>query len=560
MSIKLDLSAFKHVKSDDKCTELLHKDGHTLRLAHGSLSKDNQAQLKALAGATKPKEQVKEESEQPQMMARGGSVLDEEQPPATDGFESMAETNRVMADPGMELQGGQPVSPESINTQAAMPGNPNYPDPVQTVDAVSAAPQEQGIAEQQAMASPEAQQPQMQQQQAPTQDLMQQGYKDALAGIDKAAEAKAMQAVQQSAALKADMEAKNTAMTEYKNNYATLERERMAHMQDIRDGHVDPDKYWDSHSKVATGIGIILAGFNPTNNPNAAINFLKHNMELNIQAQKENLGAKQNLLSANLRQFGNLKDAMDMTRIMQSDVLQNKLAIAAANAASPAAAAAALQAKGQLEMDAGQLFQKLSANKTVASLVNQAQQDPSKIPAAIQALEAVDPKRAAQMRGRFIPGVGLANTEEGAKGLREMGTTVKTVQDGVKRLKEIAKMSGKSMNPKAIAEADTIRSAMIGQLRVPVTGPGAMSDGERELLQRMIPDVTSMMSLDSSNKKRLDTLEQRITGQFRNQAQLNGINVPGVAKSADPKQAAAEWLSKNPNHPKAAEVKKRLGQ
>ena len=64
MSIKLDLSKFKHISSDDKSTTLEHKDGHRLCLAHGGLSKDNKKQLEALAKAAK--------SEEPVKMAEGG--------------------------------------------------------------------------------------------------------------------------------------------------------------------------------------------------------------------------------------------------------------------------------------------------------------------------------------------------------------------------------------------------------------------------------------------------------------------------------------------------------
>lgn len=54
--ISLDLSKFKHVKSDKHTTTLRHKDGHMLTVAHGSLGKDGQAQLKALASdEEKPK-------------------------------------------------------------------------------------------------------------------------------------------------------------------------------------------------------------------------------------------------------------------------------------------------------------------------------------------------------------------------------------------------------------------------------------------------------------------------------------------------------------------------
>ncbi len=53
MSIKLDLNQFKHKDSGKDCTTLEHKDGHTLVISHGKLSKEHRAQLEALQKATK---------------------------------------------------------------------------------------------------------------------------------------------------------------------------------------------------------------------------------------------------------------------------------------------------------------------------------------------------------------------------------------------------------------------------------------------------------------------------------------------------------------------------
>lgn len=69
MSVKLDLSQFKHVKSDDKSTTLKHKDGHLLTLAHNVLPKPHQEQLKALSkvpqeAATEGQKQEDQDSSQ----------------------------------------------------------------------------------------------------------------------------------------------------------------------------------------------------------------------------------------------------------------------------------------------------------------------------------------------------------------------------------------------------------------------------------------------------------------------------------------------------------------
>lgn len=393
------------------------------------------------------------------------------------------------------------------------------------------------------------------------------GDNSQVAAINQMANVQAQLGNQQAEILRQQIDTQNQAKVEYKQQYDLLEAERQAHMADIKAAHIDPNQYWTgdkngngSHSKIMAGIGMILAGFNPTNKPNAAIDFINKQMEMNLEAQKQNLNSEHNLLQANLRQFGNYKDAADMTRIMQSDIVHNQLLEAAAKAQSPMAKAQVMMAAAQIKGNIDNLQQTLAANQTVNRLMT----DPKNIPTALAILDQSDPKRANDLRSKWIPNVGIASTAEGAKGVREMGATVSTVRDSVAKLREIAKRSGKSLSLNDRAEADTIRNMLIGQLRVPITGPGAMSEGEREILMATIPDVVSITSLDSSNKKRLDTLENKVINQYKNMLQLNGMNpnvIQGERKSVQDQSAQAlKWAKANPNNPKAQQILKYLGQ
>ncbi len=75
--INLDLSQFKHVKTEKGMTTLRHKAGHELKLAHSSLSPDNQKQLAALSKIAKDTETpLQADSQKHNQMAKGGDVLD----------------------------------------------------------------------------------------------------------------------------------------------------------------------------------------------------------------------------------------------------------------------------------------------------------------------------------------------------------------------------------------------------------------------------------------------------------------------------------------------------
>lgn len=349
------------------------------------------------------------------------------------------------------------------------------------------------------------------------------GYQNKIAGINQAAKAQSDLGQAEATLLNKNLEAQNTAKKVYQDSFNELEQERQNHMQDIKDGYIDPNNYWKDHSKIMTGIGMILAGFNPTNSPNAAVNFLKFQMEQNLNAQRENLSAKQNLLNANLRQFGNMRDAMDMTRIMQNDIVINQLKSAAAQAQSPMAKAAALQAVGQLQTEMAPMFQQFALRKAMSEL--SATNSPGATEKLIGMMRALNPEMAKEYEERYIPGIGLAITSKDATDLKEMRAGVLDAKAGIGKLLAISNKPFKSLSLEDIAEADTLRQTLVGALRSPITGPGAMNEGERELLERIIANPTSIFSLDSVNKKRLETLANTLDSKFATAAQARGVSV-----------------------------------
>lgn len=265
--------------------------------------------------------------------------------------------------------------------------------------------------------------------QAPTQDPAQQpqgaqnpyggimgGYAEEKAGIDAEARAKGDLGAKQADVLAKQQAAVQSMQQDYQQRYNALDAERQAHIADIQAGHIDPNKYWvgdangnGSHSRIASAIGMILAGFNPAGTPNAAINFLQQQQEMNLKAQAQNLDSKQNLLRANLEQFHNMDQAMTMTRLMQNDVVSNQLAQEAAKAQNPMAKAQALQAKGMIDQKSAMFQRQLAIMGTAAGMSGKA--DSPELQAQLHTLRAVDPKQAAEIEKKYVPGVGVAQKE-----------------------------------------------------------------------------------------------------------------------------------------------------
>lgn len=374
------------------------------------------------------------------------------------------------------------------------------------------------------------------------------------------------QAVANQKALEADAAARSDLMQKYQENLSHIDTEVNALKEDIANSHIDPNQYWSGdkdgnggHSKIAAGIGMILAGFNPTNRPNAAIDFLQKQMDANIDSQKANLQSKHNLLGAFQKQYGDLNQATTMMRLTMNDQLQNQLGIAAAKAASPLAKAAADNAIGQLKQKYAVDAQKFATQRTIAQLTATVKQDPSKMDAYLNALEVADPAKAKEMRGRAVPGIGFANTPEDAKEIKEMGAGVKSAKAGISQLKELMKVPFKSVRPDTIAKANTIQQTLVGALRLPLTGPGAMSEGEREMLKDIIANPTKIFSLDSSNQIKLDNLASTLDQKFADAARSRGLNPPDAAADLPPaQQAFVKWARANPNDPRSKAVLQKL--
>jgi hypothetical protein len=262
-----------------------------------------------------------------------------------------------------------------LNTQLSKIGAPPIPGTVspnlQDIESNSV-PQAQGFAPQDNQdqdddsdqSQPKPGQPGLMDQQG----LLQSGLEQERAGQQNYAAAVGKQGEAQAAALDQHVKDSQTAQMAYKTSFDVLNQERLNHIQDIQNGYINPDAYWDNHSKVAAGIGMILAGFNPTNSPNAATNFLKYQIDNSINAQAKNLEAKGNLLAANLHQFGNLKDAADQTRLMMADQLTAQLNSAAAKAAGPMAQANAQKAIGEINRTYAPLGMQLSMRQALMGL------------------------------------------------------------------------------------------------------------------------------------------------------------------------------------------------
>lgn len=162
----------------------------------------------------------------------------------------------------------------------------------------------------------QAEQPQEQPQQQP----------NTLAGlVQKQADLYNQQGKKQSAAMVAQADLQDKFVQDQQKfiddsavNHKRLQDENEELFKAARDWKLDPHKYVANMSvgnKIATAIGLILGGAGAgAHGTNVAMQVLDDNINKDIEAQKQDLGNKQNLLTQNLHKEGNLYAAENATR------------------------------------------------------------------------------------------------------------------------------------------------------------------------------------------------------------------------------------------------------
>lgn len=356
------------------------------------------------------------------------------------------------------------------------------------------------------------------------------GFQTQLAGIGKEAAAAGALGEQKAAIDQQHIENQQHAQQAFQQSYNNLEQERQAHIQDIQNGFINPDKYWmgdastgeGGHSKILAGIGMVLAGFNPTSNPNAAINMIKFQMDRNLEAQKQNLGAKQNLLAANLKQFGNLRDATDMTRIMQADIVSHQLDAASQKAMggpNGLAAARAMQMKGPIMREAAQVQFQMGLRHAMMKLSNGTGGDPSNTGPAEQMINMLyqyNPEMAKQFAGRVVPGVGVSSSQTVEGPIRAQLLAHQKLQAGLADLQQWVKTHstklGNPLDPDYVTGESKVRQLQ-ANIREGVLGT-VYREGEQPLLDKLLKSNPAGILKNNVTLPQLQQLQQSTQRDF----------------------------------------------
>lgn len=379
------LKHFQKVSSDNKTTQLKHKDGHTINIAHHALSPKMRKQLDEL----------------PQYNSGGTAGLHEDYSKHDESDDSSdvkrARVQKSMGSPqsGHEDSDAEYAQRRKVNPNAprlSLPSGMNYADGGTADSEFQLDLQNKNMP----MSTPLYQQPQVQQQ-AQVQDQF--GYEEPNAQLSEPppsnmtlptssptmqqnpiaqsmgnqasvqesalgqmeqgqrAEASAIgaQGKQEASAARQQQQQDVDLESQFQAKSKEIDAERMAVYNDLKAGHIEPNHYLQNMSgfgQAMTAIGLALGGYGAGINggPNTAMEFLNKQIDRDVEAQKAEMGKKENLLSHLQQQFGNLRDATTMAKAIQRDLYSAKMEEAANASKDPQAQARAQQTIGQWHM------------------------------------------------------------------------------------------------------------------------------------------------------------------------------------------------------------------
>ena len=207
------------------------------------------------------------------------------------------------------------------------------------------------------------------------------------------------------------MSAQQQQLLQYNQAFQTLQKERQGMISDVQNGLIDPNHYINNMStgkQIATGLGLLFGGMGSgkTGQPNLAFQSLQDNINRDVESQRQNLGAKESLLSNNLAQTGNLNMAMNLTALQTNQIFAAKFAQIANYGTQSMESAKANQIAGAFDQKAAELQHQMAVQQAMLG-PTQGQDPEQAFSNRMQYLRMQGPegeKMAQQQEAHHIPG------------------------------------------------------------------------------------------------------------------------------------------------------------
>lgn len=515
----MNLSTFKKMKEDASSATMIHKDGHTLVISKGALSPLHRKQLESLP-VHNYADGTGNAGSDPGTIDYANADYSNQQIPENSpyGVPTPAETTPPTATAdtaSVPLNiSNSSVDPQAVVTGPAPAGaSPADPSGIAQIGAGNMS-----------------------------------GFQEEKAANLESARAATAQGGQETEALQNTNDAIGQLPTQ-----ADIVNAHKAALQKNYDDYakkeIDPDHYWQTHSKLGATVGLLLSGVG--GNTNSAMSVIQNGIGRDIDAQKSNQDQKLNLWKMNREALGSDVAANLATQNQLYTGLKYKLDQTAAQAKGPQSLANAHLANAKIDELIGRNSLALGLH---AGLTNQAgdgteQSFVNNFNAASQYV----PDMAKEAQAKYIPGVGVARvplTPENRSSLTSLDNLEKQIDRGI----GFAKTTGTTA-PFTVKnqEANDIQNGIqleIGNL----VGLKRINEFEAKKYTDLAGNPGALRS--GAAIQSLQDLKKDIA--IKKQAEFSNLGVSPFRK-APADQVALQWARSNPNDPRAAQIIKAVG-
>lgn len=287
---------------------------------------------------------------------------------------------------------------------------------------------------------------------------------------------------------------------------------------------------------ILAGLAIFMSGFGTGlqgRGGNPVLDMLTKKLEQdtkNAQFKAEKLGQdvnrQQSLYDAYYDRFKDADQAYHATMASQYKDMQSKLSVIGQKFDNAQSAQRQQLAAQSLQQKYDEHRQAAVGNATLQHMIsNSSKYTP-------QDFILNGGKDGERVSEKLVPGFGLAPTKSAAKELRELHSVSSIVDTSVDELLQIGDGGiGSDLNPATRARAETVSRKLKGALRLPIIGPGTVSETDQKILDAVVTNPTKLLSLSFAEKSALNTLKRVIKEDFNARLKTNGLSIPKTQPS-----------------------------
>lgn len=327
--------------------------------------------------------------------------------------------------------------------------------------------------------------------------------------------------VQKSAAFEADQQRRLDKIADIENKLESFDRQT----RDIADKEINPERFWTSKStyqRVMANIGLVFGTFGAAlDGRNRAAEGIEAGIKEDIAAQISDRSSKLGAISQQQTLYKQMLDIYKDPAIAQRASHVSMLSAAKSTIERYSTQIHSQQAKGQA----------LQALTAIDDIIAKQRQGAAKLYAESAGSGALGQDYTTEQANNLSPEARqnlivlpdgkfrLALNKESTKAYNEVARDAKSAMVLTKDLNSLL-LSGSKFSLEDRAKVSTNLAALVGKLRIPLTGPGILTEKEYAKLEQIIGNPNSFVTLDSVTKAKLMTLDKLLMQSMKDHAEV----------------------------------------